>query len=382
MSFKPHLYYLLALFTLFSTACSNQQLSHSVDSTIQQFIDSCWLPNAVAYVEKDGKIIHCKAYGYSNIEHQQKCQTNNLFRLASQTKAITVVAFMQLYEKGLVNLNDPVEKYIPQYAGKGITIFHLLTHTSGICYDNLWEKKFDNIQALAHNSGEKISLKENVERMAQLPLAHQPGEKFTYANNTDIIGRLIEIISEENYVEYIQKHILTPLEMTNTFFYLPDSLQTRLVTLYQADTCGIKKVEETENLFAPDSYPSPSAGLCGTIEDYAHFCQMVLNNGSYTTHQQPQKTIQILQPHTLQLIKQNHVGTIRSDTLGFGFAWDVFLDSKQFNKNTVRWGGMYGTDYIIDMQNQLILILYTNCRPNHSGHNHKQAFINAVYQNL
>ena len=374
-----------------------------IDTAFQRAVDQGILPQAVTLVIHKGNIIHYKAYGWRNIEKKIKCEKDDIFRIASQTKAISVCALMTLWEQGLFRLDDPIKKYIPAFenmqvldsfdvttrkyttrpAKRDITIRDLMTHTSGICYNGVhWDIAIDSgVPPL--NSLEKITLEEVVNRIAKLPLAHDPGEKFTYSMNIEVLGRLAEILSGKPIDKFLKETIFDPLGMTDTYFYLPKEKKNRLVTLYTYPEGGpLQKsnhpIYQSFPIAGAKTYCSTGAGLSGTALDYAKFCQMVMNGGEFNNHR-------ILGRKTIEMMMRNNVHDLRGE-IGFGLAWDVFRPQYVYktivSEGASRWGGMFGTDYIIDPAEDLIVIMYTNFEVNGTGVNFKEMLHNTTYQTL
>ena len=374
-----------------------------IDTAFQRAVDQGILPQAVTLVIHKGNIIHYKAYGWRNIEKKIKCEKDDIFRIASQTKAISVCALMTLWEQGLFRLDDPIKKYIPAFenmqvldsfdvttrkyttrpAKRDITIRDVMTHTSGICYNGVhWDIAIDSgVPPL--NSLEKITLKEVVNRIAKLPLAHDPGEKFTYSMNIEVLGRLAEILSGKPIDKFLKETIFDPLGMTDTYFYLPKEKKNRLVTLYTYPEGGpLQKsnhpIYQSYPIAGAKTYCSTGAGLSGTALDYAKFCQMVMNGGEFNNHR-------ILGRKTIEMMMRNNVHDLRGE-IGFGLAWDVFRPQYVYktvvSEGASRWGGMFGTDYIIDPAEDLIVIMYTNFEINGTGVNFKEMLHNTTYQTL
>ncbi len=254
----------IALFTAMVLLCTGQLLAQPVltaglpeknhfsadrlkriDKLIQQYIDSNWISGAIAIVAKDGNIVYHNAIGYDDKEKNKPLQKDAIWRIASQTKAITSVGVMMLVEEGKFLLDDAISKYIPQFrkpivldkfnktdstyttlpAKREITIRDLLTHTSGIGYAQIGSETMNAIYAKAGVLG-GIGLKggllsDNIKKLATLPLVHQPGEKFTYGLNTDVLGYLIEVVSGLSLDQFFRKNIFDPLGMKDTYFYLP-----------------------------------------------------------------------------------------------------------------------------------------------------------------
>ncbi len=399
---------LLSLGALLLSSCGKQPEAFYperlawVDSAYRHYVNEGYMPHCVAMVVKDGETVYLKAFGYRDREQQIPCQTTDIFRMASQTKAIITVAFMTLFEEGKIQLDEPIAKYLPEWdnpqvldsydpstgtytthpAKTRLTVRHFITHTSGLCIDGFYDHIAAQLGVPTHMSYDSIPLREAVRRMAQMPLKHEPGADFTYACNTNVLGALCEILSGQDIYTFIKERVLDPCEMTDTYFYLPDDKKERLVTLYCYPQNG--SLERVDGIYQDFPYSgakvfcSPSAGLCGTIEDYAHFCQMVLDNGTY-------KGRRVIGRKTLEMMQKNGVGHMRGE-IGYGMAWDVFTPENAHNtivsEGSMRWGGMFGTDYIIDPQENMILLMYVNNMPNFSGYNAKTLLHNTVYQAL
>jgi CubicO group peptidase (beta-lactamase class C family) len=377
-----------------------------LDTAMQKLVDKGTIPHAVTFVAHHGNIIHYKAFGWRNVENKISCQKDDYFRMASQTKAITAVAVMTLVEEGKILLDEPIKKYIPEFenplvlvsfnekdssfttrpAQKDITIRNLLTHTSGISYGNSTSRKIYDKMGIPQSplySLENKKLGEIVKILAKCPLEHDPGEKFTYGMSLDVLGYLIEVVSGQSVDQYIKAKVLQPLGMNHTFFTLPKEEVNKLVTLYQIDknsplTPNPNPVYQTFPYAGAQTLFSTGAGLTGTIEDYAKFCQMILNGGEFNGHR-------ILGRKTVDLMCRNQVKDLRGE-IGFGLAFDNFRPEYAHESiaspGSLRWGGMFGTDYIIDPKEDLILLFYINLQPNNTGTDFKVLFHNLVYQAL
>ena len=394
-----------------------------IDSAFQRYVDCGYMPHAVVMVVHRGRVVCHRAFGYRDMENNVPCRTDDIFRIASQTKAVSVVALMTLFEQGLFQLDEPIKKYLPEFANprvlvsydkatgeavtreakRDITIRHLITHTSGICYDGVFDELLRRQGVAAHNTLADLTLRENVRRIARVPLRHDPGADFTYSYNIDVLGALAEVLTGKEFSEFVRETVLEPLGMYDSYFHLPKDKQDRLVRLY---SCTLSKsdreattlphgaaymgqtrgtlrlngdaVYQTFPYAGAQVFCSPSAGMVGTVEDYAKFCQMILNGGEFNNHR-------ILGRKTLEMMQKNGVGRMRGD-IGFGMAWDVFTPENAHNtiisEGSMRWGGMFGTDYVIDPEEQLILLMYQNNMPNMSGYNAKTLLHNVVYQAL
>ena len=276
-----------------------------IDKLMEQAVAREALPFAACYVAHRGSPIYFKTFGEADRENNEPLKKNAIFRNASQTKLVTTVALMTLYEQGLFRLEDPVKKYLPEFsnpvvyvsgnmaennlvtrpASGDITIRQLLCHSSGISYDNYGQ----NVQGIHYP--EIITTKEAIGRIAKLPLRHDPGKGFTYGLGLDVAGRLAEVISGIRLDSLIRQRVLDPLGMKDSYFYLPNNKIDRLVSLYQKPekntpiTLAADSVDRFYPLAQNQLYFGGGAGLSGTIEDYAHLCQMILDKGVYNKKQ-------------------------------------------------------------------------------------------------
>ena len=370
-----------------------------IDTLLQQYVNRQAIPGAVCLIARKGKIVYHKAFGYRDVAAQTPMDKDDIFRIMSMTKAITSVAVMMLYEEGRFLLDDPVANFIPEFknprilkrliinrsdtsfiavpAKKEITIRHLLTHTAGIPYLHPLQIKAGIPQ---FHTTQPLTLAQTIPKLAQLPLLHEPGERFTYGLSTDVLGYLIEKISGMSLSEFFTTRIFKPLDMEDTFFYVPLEKQHRLVTLYQEGKDG-KIIPHTKSAEYADyatkgaqTYYSGGAGLCSTVADYAKFMQMLLNGGRYNG-------VQILSRKTIELMLQNQIGALttwRGTKFGLGFE---LTDAQQTtilpsSEGTYRWGGMYFTEYWIDPKEELIALFFTQVWP--SSH----LFLNQRFQVL
>jgi len=228
-----------------------------IDKMLKTYVDSNFIKGAVGIISRNGKIIYNKSFGTND---DKGLNTNDIFRIASQTKAITSVAAMILFEEGKFLLDDPISKYIPEFskpnvlkdynekdntyttvpAKREITFRDLLTHTSGIDYAVIGSSKMIKIYAKnnipAGFVSDKLYLKNEIKKLAKLPLIHQPGEKFTYGLNTDVLGYLVEVLSVKSLDQFFHERIFQPLEMNDTYFYLPNDKKNRLVKVNSEDS--------------------------------------------------------------------------------------------------------------------------------------------------
>jgi CubicO group peptidase (beta-lactamase class C family) len=372
---------------------------------LQQGIDSGWIAGAVGFIARDGKIVYNKSFGVSNIEAKTPMRTDDIFRIASQTKAITSVAVMMLFEEGKFLLDDPISKYIPEFANlkvldkfnekdttyttvqanREVTIRDLLTHTSGIDYAGIGS---DHMNAIYAKAGiptgfvsEKINLGDKMRKLGRLPLVHQPGARFTYGLNVDVLGYLVEILSGETLDKYFRTHIFEPLGMNDTYFYLPASKYDRLVKVISEDKNH--KLVNTLSAFvnyplAEGTYYSGGAGLSSTIKDYATFLQMLLNRGEYNGKK-------LLARRTVELMTTNQIGDLNLGRDKFGLGFEITTASGQakmgISEGSFAWGGYFATTYWADPKERLVCLLFLQQSPfSHSEITDK--FRAMVYQTL
>jgi CubicO group peptidase (beta-lactamase class C family) len=376
-----------------------------IDKMIQQYIDSGWIAGAVGFIARDGKIVYDKSFGVSDNEKKTGMHTDDIFRIASQTKAITSVAVMTLFEEGKFLLDDPISKYIPEFANpavidqynekdttyttikanREITVRDLLTHTSGIDYAGIGSAKMNAIYAKAGIPtgfvSEKLNLGEKMKLLGKLPLIHQPGEKFTYGLNVDVLGYLVEVLSGESLDQYMKSHLFEPLGMNDTYFYLPAEKFDRLVKVSTEDKAHHLINFEGDFVAYPVSggtYYSGGAGLSSTIKDYAVFLQMMLNKGVYNGKR-------ILSRRTVELMTTNQIGDLPfgDDKFGLGFQITTARGQSRLgiSEGSFSWGGYFATTYWADPKERLVCLIFIQQSPlSHSDIQDK--FKAMVYQTL
>jgi len=370
-------------------------LNH-IETLVKPYLEQKKLVGSVVLVVKDNQVVHYKGYGQANAEQNKPMEANTIFRIMSQTKAITSLAIMQLFEQGKLDLDQKVSDFIPEFknptvmkefnekdstfttipANREVTIRDLLTHTSGIDYADIGSAKMKAIYAKAgvpSGLGEfKFTLLDRMKILGKLPLAHQPGEKFTYGLNTDLLGCLVEVISGETLENYFQKNIFDPMGMKDTYFNLPAEKANRLAGVYteneqkQVIPWGptFRNINPNYPL-AKKSYFSGGAGLSSTAYDYAIFLQMLLNKGKYNGKQ-------IIGRRTAELMvsPQLNPGLLGNDnfSLGFQIQSEKSANLKMRNKGSFSWGGYYGTTYWADPKENLIVLIMTQHTPNSNAY--------------
>jgi len=379
-----------------------------VDRVLQQYVDESRIAGAVALVLRDGQPVYERAVGWSDREAGRKMTTDTVFRIASQTKAITSTAVLMLLEEGKLGLGEPVGHFIPSFstttvavrnetgvamvpAKRAITIRDLLTHTAGISYGtdsqvaSLYEAKgLGPAAGLGWYTADKTEpICNTMERLGTLPFVSQPGDAWVYGYNTDVLGCVVERVSGTALDEFIRTRITGPLGMKDTQFFLPAAQRDRLAAVYGNGGDG-KIVRSPDGAKGQGHYvegPRRSfaggAGLLSTARDYARFLEMIRNGGALGA-------VRILAPRTVDLMTSNQVGTLHSNAgLGFGLGFET---TDRYGANgmdavgSFGWGGAYGTVYRVDPQARLVIVLMIQLLPNTTDIREK--FPTLVYQAL
>ena len=358
--------------------------------TFDQYAADQKLPGGVILVARNGKIALQHAFGKSDIEKSIPMQTDHIFRIASQTKALVSVGIMILQEQGKLLISDPLSKYIPEFknstvaiknetegydivsAKRQITLRDLLTHTAGIGYGyglaaDAWEAAEIQGWYFAHRN---VPVQETIRKMGGLPNEAHPGEKFVYGYNTDILGAVIEVVSGHTLETFLQEKILTPLGMKDTHFYLPKRKADRLAVVYYQEKGVLQKAPKEGTMNAQGHYVkgprisfSGGAGLLSTAIDYAVFLQMVLNGGTYDG-------TRILSRKSVELMTVNHLYNIPytwSEGTGFGLGFSITTDlgasGAMGSKGAFGWGGAYNSVFWADPKENLLVVYFTQVRP-------------------
>lgn len=353
----------------------------ALDDVLQGFVDQEKVSCATAFIAKGGNVVYEKSFGFKDLENKVPASPDDIYVLYSQTKAIVAVALMTLYEQGKFEIDDPISKYIPGFtdevltfvgddgtyttvpADRPVTIGHLMCHSSG--YLAPLTNKLNRILSA---SGERpfaprTTVGESVEANKTLPLGFQPGTEWNYNYDMDVIAYLVEILSGKTLQEYLKEALFIPLGMDYTAYYFDDeSLKERIVNTYSKQDGKFVKfsMSSIDNLFnGPKTYAGGTFGLYGPIQDYAKFCQMLVNGGEFNNHR-------ILKPETIQLMLQNRLPEVNSGGKGFrfGLGFELFTHpdkekiAPQMSDSCFRWGGAAGTEYLMDPENDLVILYY------------------------
>jgi len=387
----------LALVTLTASAALESGAPEAVGMSAQRldriqaamagYVENGQVAGSVTLVARHGRIVYLEAEGSRDIASESPMQTDTIFRIASQSKAIVSTAVLILQEQGKLLIGDPVGRYIPEFmettvavaradggydvvpASRPITIRDLLTHTSGYDYGtgvaaDMWEAA--GITGY-YFSDRPEPIQETVVRMAALPASAHPGEAWIYGYNTDILGALVERVSGVPLDRFLDEQILTPLGMNDTNFYLPRNQRDRLATVYASQDGALARAPEEGSagqgafVDGPRRSFSGGAGLLSTATDYARFLQMVLNGGELDGQR-------ILSRTTVDLMTTSHLGDIgfrpgEGFGLGFYVVEDVGRRGTPGSVGEAGWGGAYHSTYWIDPEEDLVVVHLTQLIP-------------------
>jgi len=363
-----------------------------ISKAVQQSIDDKRLAGAVTLVARHGHVVWFKAQGMSDREAGKPMRPDSIFRICSMSKPITSTAVMMLYEEGKFLLDDPISKYLPEFkdpkvlvkpangpsytipATHEITIRDLLRHTSGLTYN--WNEDLGPLYEKANVAAGLMpydgTIGDNVKRLAPLPLLFNPGERFEYSLSLDVLGRLVEVVSGKPFDEFLRTRIFEPLGMKDTSFFPPDNKLDRLTTAYTYyDGKGLNRFPDTpitEGTFSYSAdYPtkgpkklfSGGAGLTSTAEDYARFCQMMLNGGKWGN-------TRLLSRKTVELMTHDQLGKIGPEQafgLGFGVAGVKTPLEELGTPGSYNWGGFFFTAFSVDPKEELIIVFMGQLHP-------------------
>jgi CubicO group peptidase (beta-lactamase class C family) len=391
-----------------------------IEAVLKDTVERKQIAGGSALIARNGKVVFLTTAGLRDVEARQPLGEDTIFRIASMTKPVTSVAVMMLVEEGQIGLSDPIAKYLPEFekatvlvptggkedmpyrivpAERPITVLHLLTHTSGISYRFLNRTHLGKLYAdagisdgLAETSG---TMADNVRRLAKVPLLHQPGAAWEYGLNTDVLGRLVEVVSGQTLDAFFRARIFKPLGMHDTHFVLPREKRSRLAALYTPGEdrtirrVGTEPVRSSPLIYSAtyptrddSKYFSGGAGLVSTAGDYFRFLQMLLQGGE-------RDGVRLLKPETVAQMTRNQLGDLKvslaTPGTGFGYGFGVAMEKARDRKGpgagSYFWGGIFNTAFWVDPERKLIAVLMTQIYPS----NHlklREEFQRLVYEAL
>jgi CubicO group peptidase (beta-lactamase class C family) len=367
-----------------------------IDAHLQKYVEETKLAGTLLLIARNGVIAHFEPHGFADRERRTPMTRDTLFRIYSMTKPITSIALMQMYERGLMQIDDPVEKYIPEFADlrvfsmgsypdfvtrrpdRAMTIRDLLSHQSGLTYGFINRTNVDAAYRKLDIGGGSNgrTMKDMIRELAKLPLEFSPGDNWNYSVSTDVCGYLVEVISGQRFDEYLAEHVFQPLAMSDTFFSVPAEKAHRLAANYQAGADGLRLIDDpaTSEYLKPQTMLSGGGGLVSTATDYFRFAQALCNDGELEGQR-------IIGRKTLELMTSNHLpggtdlmhhalGRWAETTfsgIGFGLGFSVTLDPAQAQVSGTpgefSWGGAASTTFWVDPLEDLVVVFMTQLMP-------------------
>tara|TARA_B100001059_G_C17828401_1_gene582970 strand:- start:345 stop:1589 length:1245 start_codon:yes stop_codon:yes gene_type:complete len=405
------LFFLIPLLSFSQDILEGIDLSklNKIEDYIDIEIENKKIAGAEFLLVRNEAVVSHIAVGFSNLKTKEKLIKNSIYFIQSMTKPIISVAIMQLYERGLISLDENIEKYIPEISKlevsknvnegiKGstnlkndiITIAQLLNHTSGISHglgNSLLDKEVGDLIYGNEFSTKGITdyklhsdLESRINALLKSPLVSQPGSIWYYGSGADLLALIIERVTKKSIPDYLKENIFDPLKMNDTGYNIPKNKLKRLVKLHKYDEQNnfILSVNQPPN--KGNTLYGGTHGLFSTPFDYLKFCQMILNDGIL-------KGNRILKSETVELIKQNSVNDLfYSGSQGFGYGFAIEYTGKGLNKTTQKgilyWGGYFNTRFFIDTENNIISIWMTQKLPNLSVNGYHKVMKKYVYESL
>jgi len=356
---------------------SSERLNR-ISATLKAHIKKGVIPGAVAMVVRKGKIAYFESFGMRDLETSSPMQKDTIFQIYSMTKPIASVGIMILQEQGRIYLNDPVSKYIPEFKGlevgveetdsstgektfntvpanREMTIQDLLRHTSGLTYSFFGKSKINTMYKEAGIPGHDQTLAEMVTKISKLPLASQPGTRWEYSRSTDVLGRVIEIVSTKSLDKFLEENIFNPLQMNDTGYYVnPEDLA-------RVAKPGPKAKWPSNYATSPPKLIMGTTGLVSTAHDYARFMQMLLNGGQLDG-------VRILGKNTVKYMTSDHLGSIPKKGPGYfpgpGYGFGLGFAVREFpgvaplpgSVGDYSWGGAGGTCFFVNPPEELCAV--------------------------
>ncbi len=338
------------------------------DGALNEAVENGQVVGHNALIFQDGKVLYYGQFGQRDRAKDLPMQRDTIFRIYSMTKPITSVAAMQLVEAGLINLDDPVATYLPEFAdvqvlheGKLIepqqtmTVRDLMRHSSGLTYGFFGDSDVDKMYKKEGVLMKDRSLKDMVSKVAKLPLHSHPKLSFHYSVSTDVLARIIEVASKEEFSAYLKKHILGPLGMSDTFFTVPKDKLDRFAEMYRPVGDGLEPSARLASYhFLNDTgLHSGGGGLCSTIDDYLQFCQVLIQGGKHKGHQ-------IIKQESLDQMFTNQFADVKSSPSWFQFGLGFYIEP---GEGDYTWAGTAGTGFWVNPKRKLAILYMAQVNP-------------------
>jgi CubicO group peptidase (beta-lactamase class C family) len=378
----------------------------ALDSAMQRYVDAGRLPGIITAVMRNGEVVDLRTFGYLDIETREPIRRDAIFRIYSNTKIITSVASLILLEEGRFELDDPVHAYLAElrdlavYAGNEggevvtqpcrspMTIRQLMSHSAGFVYG--WDPGHPVDQAYVRLgiTSSDSTLEQMVAKLAQIPLAYQPGTEWRYSVSTDVLARLVEVLSGQRFDHFLEQRIFSPLGMVDTGFHVPPQKQSRFMTNYRPTPHGIEKCDDpySGQYSEPKRFLSGGGGLCGTIDDYLQFVGMLMGEGVWRGEQ-------ILKPETVRAMRTSvlpdgvgvRFNQLQLPNTGFGLGVAVRMAAVEGEPQAAvgefHWGGVAGTHSWMSPRAKLAGVCFTQLLPGFL-HPYSQEFRRLVYSGV
>jgi CubicO group peptidase (beta-lactamase class C family) len=370
-----------------------------LDAVLHRYVDDGKIPGAQTLVSRHGELVHRDCYGFTDVEAGKKVEPDSLYRIYSMTKPITSVALMMLFEEGAFLLENPVSRWLPEFADlqvwtggtadapetrpleKPLTVHHVLTHTSGLTYGFQYAHPVDELYRradLGNFAPADYDLSEAMVRLAAQPLQFEPGAQWNYSMSTDVCGALVERMSGQSLDEFFRSRILEPLGMHDTGFVVPETDLDRCSPLYVfAPGKGMNKLGGPKSMTTPPAMLNGGGGLLGSADDYLRFCHFLLNGGELDG-------VRLLSPRTVDFMTTNHLpegkslnemgqttfAEVAMEGTGFGLGFSVLLDPAANQSlgsvGTFAWGGAASTAFWVDPVEELTVVFMTQLLPSNT----------------
>jgi CubicO group peptidase (beta-lactamase class C family) len=372
---------------------SAQRLA-KIQPALQKLVNDGKIPGGVAMIARHGRLAYVTTFGYRELANKTPMTEDTIFAIASMTKPITCTAVMTLVEQGKLGLDDPVSNFVPEMkdlrvlgsykddtatevatvpARRPVTIRHLLSHSSGFTYEGILPVLSFNARLRRSYERAGVSqrdfktIQEQVVRLANVPLAHQPGEGWTYGLSHDVLARVIEVVSGKTFDQYLRDRILQPLDMHDTSFFVPEGQRDRVATIYVMGNGGT--LTAMPRTYGSRTFFGGGHGLFSTARDYTRFAQMIKNGGELNGER-------ILKPETIASMTTNQIGErdakIGEFSLGkYGLGFGLFMAPEkpggQPVLNRYYWAGYFSTYFWIDPRHDLVAVIMTQVLPTNNG---------------
>lgn len=344
----------------------------ALDALFEREVEQGRVVGCVALAARGDHVGYCRTFGLRDREAEEPMTEDTIFRIYSMSKPVTSVAVLMLVERGSIQLDDPVEKHLPALAEqrvlaevdgemvevaaeRSMTVRDLLRHTSGLTYGFFGNTPVDQAYRKAGILSRQDDLEALVEELAEIPLLHQPGTRYHYSVSTDVLGRLVEVVSGQDFAAFLEENIFEPLGMVDTFFTVPRERQERLAQLYRPVEGGglaPARAMTSWRFVNPNRFYSGGGGLCSTIGDYLRFARMLLGKGELDG-------TRILEEETVAAMTSDQLGEIRGRRGGFRFGLGVSID----DRGRYGWGGAAGTRFWIDPREGMIGLFMVQIYP-------------------